>query len=169
MREVLYKVFVQEQYFSAKKEDEMSLQKQKLTKERALCLFYDCINNHGTCYLMADFGAYFTSTGNLNSLSGVIILAKVINGVLQEMPKYNLISAMCADELEEKSGSKENYKMHLTPEELVEEIRKSFNKFFCFYPDDIRFASKYPSQTIDADSLDPEYKVKDFYEVVERS
>ena len=91
MRKVLYKVFVQEPLYSTKKEDEMPLQEKVLTKEAALRVFHDCIKKHETCYLMADFGGYFTGTGNINRLSGVIILAKVINGVLQEIPEYTSI------------------------------------------------------------------------------
>lgn len=82
------------------------------------------------------------------------------------MPKYNLVSAMSANELEEKSRSEENYKMHLTPKELVWEIRKSSDKFFRFGTSDINSVSKYFSHTINVDKLDPEYKVKEFYELI---
>lgn len=166
MREVFYKVFVLEEFFPSKKKDEGPPSKEKLTRKEALSTFNGCIKNRETCYLVADFGGYYGGTGNLRDLNGIIILAKAINGVLQEMPEYNLVSAMSANELEEKSGNEENYKMHLTSEELVEEIQKSSNKFFYLYPDDIKFASKYPSKTINIDMLDPEYKVKDFYEVI---
>lgn len=166
MREVLYKVFVQEEYFSSKRKDEEPPCKEKLTRKKALSILKDCIKNRETCYLVADFGGYFVGTENLRDLNGIIILEKVINGVLQEMPKYNLVSAMSANELEEKSRSEENYKMHLTPKELVWEIRKSSDKFFRFGTSDINSVSKYFSHTINVDKLDPEYKVKEFYELI---
>lgn len=79
----------------------------------------------------------------------------------------SFVSGMTRDEMEERYRNKENYKRGLTPEELVEEIRKSPDRFFYFNLEDVNMASEFPGQVIDAELLDLEFKlISKFYELV---
>lgn len=101
---------------------------------------------------VADFGAREKKlpTGE-KCITGLVVLAISINGVEQSMPLYNLVSGVSMEEIE----SKRNNKMDLTPEEIVDEIKYSTDRFFLITTNDLRF----PDQLIDTEQLDTEFRL----------